>query len=223
MIVRVGRLGVEVGSDAALADARATFERHHCVVLPGFVEPALLAGIQRQLAAASFTRFVHGDVGPDVSELVLDDARLMGQLQFLFNDQRLFDVVHRITEQSGVVCYASRVYQMVPGKGHHDDWHDDLTGHDAAAQRLVAMSVNLSDAVYEGGVLQIMDWAEQRVVHEVANTGAGDAILFALSDRLKHRLTDVTGTATKMALAGWFQTAPAYRDLVRAASQVSAG
>jgi hypothetical protein len=220
VIVQVSRLGVHVGSDAELDAARTCFARNHCVLLREFVSPDLFAALRRSLAAAPFTQFVHGEVGDHVTELVMSDPALLGRLQFLFNDRRVFEVVEQVTGRTGIECFAARVYQMVPGQDHHDDWHDDLEEDASDTQRLAAMSINLSRDIYQGGVLEIMDRDQQRLVCEVANTGPGDAILFELSERLKHRVTDVTGPAAKMALAGWFQTAPVYRSLVRAAAGV---
>jgi hypothetical protein len=218
VILQVGRLGVRVGTDAAVAAARERFLAERCVLLPGFVAPDLLRAVQQQLTDAPFAPFVHAAVGAHVTELVLEEPRLTGRLQFLFNDARIFDTVSRVTGRTGIGCFAARVYRMIPGRGHHDDWHDDLADDGSPIQQLAAMSINLSDGVYEGGTLQIRDRGDQRLVHEVANTGTGDAILFALSEQLQHRVTDVTGTAAKTAFAGWFRTAPVYRDMVRAAA-----
>jgi hypothetical protein len=89
-------------------------------------------------------------------------------------------------------------------------WHGDMDGN-----RLVTLSVNVGDP-YEGGVLQIRERPSNRIVHEVANTGPGDAILFALGDHLEHRVGAVTGTATKTAMAGWFQRTPAALEVLKA-------
>src|SRR6185295_5586851 len=91
-------------------------------------------------------------------------------------------------------------------------WHSDMDGN-----RMVTLSVNLGDP-YEGGVLQLRERPSNRVVHEVANTGPGDAILFALGDHLEHRVGAVTGGTTKMALAGWFQRTPAALEALRMSS-----
>ena len=99
---------------------------------------------------------------------------------------------------------------MVPGGGHYDSWHGD-EGFD----RMVAMSVNLSSKPYEGGVLQIRDNNTAGILHEVANTGFGDAILFRIGPGLTHRVTTVEGSLPKTAFAGWFRSRPFYRDLVR--------
>ena len=91
---------------------------------------------------------------------------------------------------------------MEPRPEHFDTWHGDMDGN-----RMVALSVNLGQP-YQGGMLEIREKRSNRVLHQVANTGAGDAILFELGEQLEHRVSAVTGTAAKMALAGWFQRTP---------------
>ena len=56
---------------------------------------------------------------------------------------------------------------------HSDSWHDD-----DGDGRMVALSLNLSTNGYRGGVLQIRDKQSGEILHEVANTGFGDAIVF---------------------------------------------
>jgi hypothetical protein len=80
--------------------------------------------------------------------------------------------------------------------------------------RLVALSVNLNTAPYEGGVLSIREAATERILCELTNSGFGDAILFRIDERLQHRVSDVEGTVAKTALAGWFESAPDYRTLL---------
>jgi hypothetical protein len=81
------------------------------------------------------------------------------------------------------------------------------------------MSINLSREVYSGGRLQIRDHVSGEIVSEVANAGIGDAVIFRLSDRLQHRITDVEGTASKTAFAGWFRAQPDFMSLLRKQSQ----
>ena len=42
------------------------------------------------------------------------------------------------------------------------------------------------------------------IIQEVYNTGFGDALLFRISNQLKHRVQEVKGTVPKTAFAGWF-------------------
>lgn len=130
-------------------------------------------------------------------------------LHFLTHDPRLFEVIQQITGCGRIGCFDGRVYRMVPGSQHYDSWHSDMVEH-----RMIGMSINLSPAVYSGGVFQIRDVDTRQIIHEVANTGLADGILFRLSPQLQHRITDVDGSVPKTAFAGWFQSEPDfYADL----------
>jgi hypothetical protein len=209
-LIQVGRLGVRIAAPEQLDAARERFVRDRCVRLEGFVAPDLLSWIHQHVGAAPFDRFVHPLPGGDVVELVMQSAAVESRLHFLVNDPRLFAAVERITGCARVGRYLGRVYQMVPALGHRDDWHHDVDGN-----RLATLSVNLTGAPFEGGVLQIMEWQRRAMIHQVANTGPGDAILFAIGMDLRHRVTEVTGTVPKVAFAGWFEREPAYAEWLR--------
>lgn len=211
MIAQLAKGGVSVGASRELEEARDRFARDRCVLLRQFVAPGLLAWLQAQVTNAPFQTLVHHLMeGDDVTELVAASDALDSRLLFLFNDRRLFDAIEFITGCDPIGCFLGRVYKMVPGMGHRDDWHHDVDG-----SRMAALSVNLTEQRYEGGVLQIMDWEEQRLLHEVANTGPGDAILFHLSMQLRHKLTEVVGSVPKVAYAGWFEKQPVYGERLR--------
>ncbi len=84
--------------------------------------------------------------------------------------------------------------------------------------RLVAISINLSEEIYSGGILQIRERNVEKFLHEVANVGFGDAILFRVADQLVHRITEVTGEASKTAFAGWFKSQPSFLSLLKGSS-----
>ena len=92
---------------------------------------------------------------------------------------------------------------MDPAREHCLSWHNDLQSH-----RKVGMSVNLSDRIYRGGILQIREWKSRRIISEFANGGRGDALLFRIAPELEHRLTGLEGAVVKTAFSGWFQSSP---------------
>ncbi|MEO6060810.1 MAG: 2OG-Fe(II) oxygenase, partial [Thermoflexales bacterium] len=103
-----------------------------------------------------------------------------------------------------------RVYRMAPGEGHFDSWHGDV-----GQGRQIALSINLGSADYEGGLLQLArsDSDSSDLLAEIANTGAGDALVFRIAPWLRHRVTDIAGTVAKTAYAGWFRTYPDFQTL----------
>ena len=205
------------GSDADLEPLRLDFDRQHWVRLPRFFGRDLLALIGARLERTSFDEFDHaGAGGVAARELVMTDDVSWSYLHFLVNDPGLFRIVQAVTGCGPIGCFTGRVYRMLPGPEHYDSWHGDLI-----EQRVIALTVNLGADAYEGGVLQFRRWTSDEILSEVANTGPGDAVLFRLSEDLAHRVSGVTGTASKTAWAGWFRSEPDFLSWLKATSAVS--
>ena len=192
---RLTRTGPE-WRDHDVGALRETFARQHCVKLRGFIEPPLLRQIHRLVASAAFAEFVHEGIA---SELQMAAGVCTGALDFLVNDPRLFEFVRAVTGCAPIRAFIGRVYRRCPGTDHHDSWHDDL-GH----QRMIGMSVNLSDEPYEGGTFEIRRFKADTLIASLPNVGLGDAILFRIADGLEHQVTALGGVAPKTAFAGWF-------------------
>lgn len=202
-MIQVTRRGTELsGSTEALLDLRTQFEQRHYFQLPGLLETGLLDLIQRQIDRGEFRERVHENIDSN-KELCLTESAAFGALLFLMNDEKLFQFIQDITQCDRIHSFEGRVYRVNPGDGHHDSWHNDI-----GENRLVGMSVNLSREVYSGGVLQIRKRESGEVVTEAANTGSGDAVVFRLSRDFQHRITEVEGSVSKTAFAGWFRAQP---------------
>lgn len=206
-MIQVTRSGTVVSVPRArLEMLRARFEADHCVLLPRFLEPGLCRFLQAEIGRAEFHEHVHPNLVPPVRDLTMNGNLAQGLIDLLLmNDPKLFEVVRFITGCDVIGSFTGRVYRMIPGQHHYDAWHDDV-----AHSRMVAISINLSAGVYDGGVLEIRDRTSGTVVHQVANTGPGDAILFRLSRGLEHRVTEVVGAIPKTAFAGWFCSEPVF-------------
>jgi hypothetical protein len=209
MTLQVGINRIDLAGDAEIAAWRREFSVSHCVRFRRFVDERLLEWLRAQLATAPFRLRVHEGIEPPPVDLGLADDRLLAIISTLLNDRRLFDVIRAITRCDRIGRFSGGVYRMEPRPEHVDAWHGDMDGN-----RMVALSINIGEP-YDGGVLQIRETRPTRVIHEVANTGPGDAILFELGDHLEHRVSAVTGAVTKMALAGWFQRAPPALDALK--------
>ncbi|MCU1383746.1 MAG: hypothetical protein JWL71_2443 [Acidobacteria bacterium] len=201
MLQLTSRGAVAHAAPEALAPLAETFRVQRCARICGLIEPALLARIQSLIAHSTFAERRHGTIA---SELCMAQNTTLGLLHFLVNDAAVFAFVERMTGLAGLRFFAGRVYRRLPA-AHHDSWHSDVH-----PDRRVGMSINLSTAPYEGGVFEMRDEASGRMLAVLANTVPGDAVLFAIDDRLEHRVTDVTGTEPKTAFAGWFGTTADY-------------
>jgi coenzyme PQQ synthesis protein D (PqqD)/2-oxoglutarate-Fe(II)-dependent oxygenase superfamily protein len=206
MLARLTRFGFVC--DAApreLRSAREHFEQHDYLRLPGFIEPRLLRVIQRYLRGPGFKAREYAEIGHD---LTLLNSPLWRVLHFLINDPQLFRLIRRVTGCRPIGCFTGRIYRMVARRGVELNWHDDTVDD----VKLVAISINLSDAKYRGGTLQIREKSCD-VSEAVPNLGLGDAIIFRVADHLEHRVTPVEGKIPKTALSGWFRSEPRYRTL----------
>ncbi|MGH9872170.1 MAG: 2OG-Fe(II) oxygenase [Pyrinomonadaceae bacterium] len=202
-MIQVTRRGTEFsGSTEALEDLRAQFEQRHYFLLPGLVETGLLDLIQRQIDRGEFRERVHEHIDSN-KELCLTASPAFGALLFLMNDEKFFQIIQDLTQCDRIHSFEGRVYRVNAGEGHHDSWHNDI-----GENRLVGMSINLSRDIYSGGVLQIRDRESGELVSEAANTGSGDAVIFRLSRDFQHRITEVEGSVSKTAFAGWFKAQP---------------
>ena len=70
---------------------------------------------------------------------------------------------------------------------------------------MIGMSINLSTEVFPGGTFLLRERKSGHILCELANTGAGDAILFQIARQLQHRISDMEGSVSKTAFAGWFR------------------
>jgi len=209
-MIQLTRFGMVCDTtEAELHALRGEFELRHCVLLPNLLEPKLLETLWRRLDRDEFYQREHPDTR---LELCLKEQSTHGLVHFLLNDPVLFDLLQQITSCGRIGRFYGRVYRMVPGAGHYDSWHDD-----AFENRMITISINLSRQLYHGGLLQLRDRKSKQLLHEVANTGFGDAIVFRVDRGLQHRVTDVDGEVEKVALSGWFVPWPDYRFYLRLA------
>jgi hypothetical protein len=206
--VQLTKSGTQIhGGEEAIVGWREEFDRHHCVRLPRLIEPELVSQLQARIEAAGFFEKTNRNIG-DESRMAADPAGAV--LEFLTNDSAFFEVVRAITGCAPIGCYRGRVYRLLPKIGHMSDWHTDLVHG-----RMATMSINLSAAPFEGGILQIREMPAERIVTEVANTGAGDAVIFRIDAALQHRVTPTNGTTPRTAYAGWFLHEPQFEDLLK--------
>jgi len=209
------RSGFRAASPDTIDAFRTECARSPCVRFQQFVEPWLRDRWSDAIAAAPFRPRIHKNAeywggAPPPNDLVLDAPDLLGQLLFLINDPALFRVVERITGCDPIGCFHGIVYRFVAGLGHADRWHSDMDGN-----RLAAISLNLGREPFAGGRLQIADASLEHVLFDEANTGFGDAMLFRLSDELKHRVSELEPGPPRTVFTCWFIRRPSYAEWLR--------
>ena len=193
------------GSQNELAALHAEFDRQHLIHLPGFLEPALLKLIQDALTRTAFQprNQVTG------TELRTVDTTSYYALELLMNSPAVLTLFRQVTGCGNITCFNGRIYRRLPSPEYDQRWHTDVE----EGGRLVAVSINLSDDIYSGGVLQIRSATSKQILCEAPNTGFGDALIFKLDPNLEHRITPVEGDLPKTAMAGWFKSKPEARSL----------
>ena len=201
-VLSVGRSGIQIAGD--VEDLRRQFVEQPYVDLPGFVAPGLLSIVERAVEQGDFADRAHPGIG---TEVCLESGAATSACQLVFNDPALLDAVTRIAGCSALRCFDGRVYRLEPQSGHYDSWHSD-----AALDRIVGLSVNLSREPYDGGVLEIRRAVVAEAEHTVGSGAFGSAVLFRISPELRHRVTAVHGERPRTAYAGWFRTSPDFAD-----------
>ena len=183
---------------------RREFERASCVVLPNFLDSALLAVVEEQVACGLFSAVDQEGFGRDFP---MRDNPTSQVLNFLFNDPRFLSAIRTLTGCRAIRSFGGSVRRAIAGAGNSLSWHSD-----AFRGRLVAITLNLGTEPYRGGFLQIRDQSSKRIIREVANTGSGDAVVFRISKSLEHRNSRILGKVAKTAFSGWFLETDAYGD-----------
>lgn len=192
-------------SEEELVAMRRSFERDHAIRLPHLFDPALVAFVQQYVREA---RFADRDDGV-AREACMEDNAILAMLYLITNDDRLFDAIRAITGCAPIGAFLGRVYRMRAAAGHYDQWHSDVIDG-----RLIGMSVNLTEGDFAGGVFELRRNISDVPHWSAANTRAGDAILFEISDDLLHRVSAVEGSIPRVAYAGWFQSGPVFTTLL---------
>ncbi len=203
------------GSVTDLRALRAQFQRDHYLILPKLIEPELFQTILRRVEAAPFQQVEFDGI---TCQSIMNDPITYNLLVFLLSVPEFQRTVQRITGCRRVADFDGRVYRMSPRTDDRILWHTDAWNH-----RMIALSLNLTTQAYQGGALQIRDRGSEEILHEVRNTGLGDALLMRISNKLCHRVLPVQGNVPRTAVAGWFRWEKVdYHARLRAAPQISA-
>jgi hypothetical protein len=200
-MITIHKSGIQVSLTAETIDSlRQHFQLHHYIRLPKLLSEELLEEFHQQIENSEWQERIHEHIGVEVC---LADPGIAALLNFLWNDQEFFRLIERITGCERIGSFDGRVYRMIPNSGHYDSWHTD-NGED----RLVALSMNLTKDLYQGGVLQIRHQSSLEPPTQVPNTEFGNAIVFRIESGFEHRITSIEGSTAKTAFAGWFKSHP---------------
>jgi hypothetical protein len=216
-LIQLTRKGVVFsGSAADLRALRTQFQRDHYVILPKLIEPDLVATVVKRIESAPCVPKEYDGI---IAQSVIDDPLTYNLFSFLLGIPEFQRLVQRITGCRRIADFQGRIYRLNPSTGDQIVWHTDVYDH-----RMVTFSLNLTTQEYRGGTLQIRLRGSEEILHEVRNTGLGDAILMRVANKLFHRVLPVGGDVPRTALAGWFRWEKGnenFHDALRKASRVS--
>jgi Rps23 Pro-64 3,4-dihydroxylase Tpa1-like proline 4-hydroxylase len=179
---------------------RSEFAQQQAIRLPRFVAPDLLRLVMDRVVKSPFRDAEWEEQRVVGTRQVAEDHCVVALLHLLCTEAKLRALAEELTGCGPVKGFYGRLYRLLPDSGQEIRWHDDLSDTD----RLLALSMNLSPEPFEGGVLTLRRKDSHEVLFEYANQGKGDAVLFRVAPHLQHRVSEVRGTALRMAFAGWF-------------------
>jgi 2OG-Fe(II) oxygenase superfamily len=216
-LIQLTRKGVVFsGSAADLRALRVQFQRDHYIILPKLIEPDLLATILERIESAPSVQKEYDGI---IAQSVIDDPLAYNLLLFLLSIPEFQRLVQRITGCRRIADFQGRIYRLNPSTSERIVWHTDVYDH-----RMVTFSLNLTTPEYRGGTLQIRLRGSQEILHEVRNTGLGDALFMRVAKKLSHRVLPVEGDVPRTAMAGWFRWEKEnenFHHALRKASRVS--
>jgi len=185
-----------------LGPLRDEFASRQMVPVPGFLSDEFVGFLQQQIRHAEFVYRVHEGIGRDES---MAPNPALSLIHFALNAPELIAAVEEISGHRPLGAFLGHVFRLTPGTGDYDSWHSDVDG-----KRQVGITVNVGAEPYEGGIFQLSDVVSRRLLGEIANVIPGNAVLFHIDERLRHRATPVTAHVPRITLAGWFHSGPTF-------------
>lgn len=197
--------------DQPLASLQEQFAETGCALLPGFLTPALLEPLLKQLKSTPFVpkNEVHkGAVFGSVTIVPLGEAATVA-LHFVLNRGDLFRTVEQTACCPPLGNFTGRLHRTRAGTDQGIDWHNDAVQH-----RSVGLNINLGTEEFSGGLFQIRG-PDRKMRMELKHSRPGDAFLFRIDRGWQHRLTQVESGERTVAV-GWFRTEPDWQATTRA-------
>jgi hypothetical protein len=195
--IQIQRKGLAL-DQAQIGKLGAEFRDAQFVRLTQLLEPSILDFLYARLDSSQWETMSHGKIG---EEYITNDLPTTSLLHFVMNRPKFRAVIEEITGCKDLRWFQGRVYRMIAEAGHHDNWHSDKDNSNE-----IGISLNLSRNLFLGGLFMLREGDSKRVLASVANTGSGDALIFRISPKLHHRISDLEGNEPKTAFAGWFKS-----------------
>lgn len=195
IVIRLGRLGADIAQPVAAF--RATFAKTKSLYMPDFLAPDLLEVIRAKCNAATFKPIPTEGLGA----MEVEWPRRAGlALSLALSRPALMHWLSEATQCGPLARADGRIAQGRAGQHHHLDWHDDQID---PARRL-AITINLTETDYEGGLFELRELASGKVLTMHRHIEIGGMLVFQVSPDLQHRIMPISGGGPRRVYTGWF-------------------
>jgi hypothetical protein len=176
------------------------FAQHRAIACAGAIEPGLLGSLMRLCREGGFAS---------------DEVKGLGHRE-VESPQRAGHVITLALRRTALISWLEGVTGCAPlgnveGRvvralaNNHDQlaWHDDLDD----PRRRLAITINLSEQLYEGGLFELRDKRTHDVLSTHLHLEPGTALIFDVAPDIEHRVLPVTAGGPRCVYTGWFFTA----------------
>lgn len=181
-----------------LARARAVFADQDAIVLPSALDPVFLRTILSICRRGPYVPEYIDKIGQRTTE---ERDIAGGALRFALERPAFLRWVEAASGCDTVSRIAGVVAEIAAGTGQELGWHNDR--NDPTLARRLAVTIQLSDAPYDGGVFEMRDQQSGRMLVREGALPPGSVMLFRIDNRLRHRVTQVTNGGPRRVFAGW--------------------
>lgn len=192
---RIGRSRTEICADPVTL--HSDYERARAIAVREGIAPELLAALLDRGRSASYRLFDNGIVGEREIEA---PERLGRAIRRLLTRREMLGWISEATGCGPLASVTGSVAQTRPGTGQALDWHSDR----GDPLRRVAVTINLSDLPYEGGLFELRTAPEQQLLVAHRHDEPGAMLLFRIGRGLEHRVTPVRAGGPRRVFSGWF-------------------
>lgn len=194
-------IGAQHTAILVLPDGPArVFQRHRAIECRDLIEPDLLASLLDRCRRGSFVADHVDRLG---SREIEAPQRVGAALNIVLSRLPFLHWVEAVTSSRGLHRVEGRVVQTRANGMDALDWHND-THDDAAGARRLGITVNLSDAAYEGGGFELRTTATQEMRTRYRQDRAGTALIFDIAGDLEHRVLPLASGGPRRVFTGWF-------------------
>lgn len=173
------------------------FARYRAIACANAIEPDLLASLTRLCREGHF----ESDDVKDLGHREVESPQRAGRaLTHVLKRADLFGWIERATGCGPLETIDGRVVRA--RANNHDQllWHDDLDH----PRRRLAITINLSERGYEGGVFELREKRTERLLATHHHLAPGTALIFDVDHDIEHRVLPVTSGGPRCVYTGWF-------------------